>query len=103
MSVNDTLKSYEAMNVKRTFTHQEHGTTCLSNEVPINVSLPTNKYASTINGQYNTQSEDLFSATTQKNISTVKKIKQMIISLDSGSCLKGRDDFSLYIFSNEHK
>lgn len=91
------------MKIKRTFTHQEHGTTCIPNDVPINVSSPKNQHSSTNNNQHNAQSEDLYYANKQKNFSNVKKLKKMVISLKSRYCLKGRDEFSLYIFSNDHK
>lgn len=91
------------MKTKRTFTHQDHGTACIPNDVPINTSSPSKNSASTIKNQHNVQTEDLFYATSQKNSSNMKKLRKMLISLNSRNCLKGRDEFSLYIFSSEHK
>ncbi|XP_043464929.1 voltage-dependent T-type calcium channel subunit alpha-1H isoform X1 [Leptopilina heterotoma] len=102
-AIKDTQKSYETMKVKRTFTHQDHGTACIPNDVPVNASSPKKNSPSTIKNHRNSQTEDLFFATSPKNISNMKKLRKMFISLNSRNCLKGRDELSLYIFSNEHK
>ena len=76
----------------------------INNQLTKMDSLPKVKYSITSNNSKDElHCENEFPSTENANILSVSRLRAVFLTLESKGCLKGREDFSLYLFSKDHR
>lgn len=65
--------------------------------------FPGLKYSLTGSSKDHLRCKKQFEATVNENCLSVRRFRTLFETLESKGCLKGREDFSLYLFSTNHR